>query len=130
MSGMSVMHIKFEVGKNMIAVRIHNVVESDHATCIKIQNMLQSKRFVPQEKGWLRSHFDSSVKSESFEFWEEQVKKLCNKYPAPPDVVRHTPDADVMALITSLQEEIAELKKFDAIALSSLNDLKNKLDQS
>lgn len=47
----------------------------------KVQQMLEGKKFV-RETGfvWIRADFDETTKNQSFDFWLEQVTKLCQKF--------------------------------------------------
>lgn len=130
--------------------------DSNDLTCHKLQQILEAKKFQKsQSNSWERTEFIAGIKSESFEFWLSEAKKLCQRfgngelvevergssesksgegeqgsvernlssissYTSPSS---HTVE-QLLEKVRYLEEEVAQLKKFDKSATEKLRRLK------
>jgi len=111
-------------------------------SCQKLQQMLESAKFVLVSSWeWQRQEFNETPKG-SFEFWLSQVTKLCTKYGNEPIEVNEEEilvgssnvqgallHHSIISQLAQLKEEIATLKKFDRAANEKLQHLNELLQQ-
>ena len=132
------MQLKSTYQKDKYLTVICEDFDPTETTCQKLQQMLESAKFVLISGEfawqWQRQEFKETPKS-SFQFWLSQVTKLCDEYGNEPAEVisrenlttdsenQGVPYQSILTELAQLKEEIVTLKKFDSDANKKLQRL-------